>query len=60
MLKSSFFTLEGYSHLIHKVMANFFSNKARAAAAATASNGASTSKAAAVKENQGLQPWVEK
>ncbi|KAL9070582.1 MAG: hypothetical protein Q9161_004752 [Pseudevernia consocians] len=40
-------------------MANFFDNKARAAAVA-ATNGASSSKAAAPKESQNLQPWVEK
>jgi len=39
-------------------MASFFDNKARAAAAAA--NGASSSKTAAPKENQNLQPWVEK
>lgn len=39
-------------------MASFFDNKARAAAAAA--NGASSSKAAAPKETQNLQPWVEK
>lgn len=39
-------------------MSNFFDNKARAAAAAT--NGASSSKAAPAKESQNLQPWVEK
>lgn len=40
-------------------MANFFDNKARAAAVA-ATNGASSSKSAAPKESQNLQPWVEK
>lgn len=40
-------------------MANFFDNKARAAAVA-ATNGASSSKTAAPKESQNLQPWVEK
>ncbi|CAD6586445.1 MAG: hypothetical protein ASARMPREDX12_003182 [Alectoria sarmentosa] len=40
-------------------MANFFDNKARAAAVA-ATNGASSSKAAAPKGSQNLQPWVEK
>ncbi|KAL6715901.1 Subunit of heteropentameric Replication factor C (RF-C) [Lecanora helva] len=40
-------------------MANFFDNKARAAAVA-ATNGASSSKSAAPKETQNLQPWVEK
>ena len=40
-------------------MANFFDNKARAAAV-TATNGASSSKAAAPKESHNLQPWVEK
>ncbi|KAL8950750.1 MAG: hypothetical protein Q9222_003224, partial [Ikaeria aurantiellina] len=39
-------------------MANFFDNKARAAAAAA--NGASSSKASAPKETLNLQPWVEK
>ena len=39
-------------------MANFFDNKARAAAGAT--NGASSLKNAAPKETQNLQPWVEK
>ena len=39
-------------------MANFFDNKARAAANAT--NGASSSKNVAPKETQNLQPWVEK
>ncbi|KAL8963031.1 MAG: hypothetical protein Q9193_000648 [Seirophora villosa] len=42
-------------------MANFFDNKARAAAAtAAAANGASSSKATAPKESLNLQPWVEK
>jgi len=42
-------------------MASFFDNKARAAAAA-ATNGASSSKAPAGKDkdNTRLQPWVEK
>lgn len=40
-------------------MANFFDNRARAAAVA-ATNGASSSKAVAPKESQNLQPWVEK
>ncbi|CAF9926469.1 hypothetical protein IMSHALPRED_006969 [Imshaugia aleurites] len=40
-------------------MANFFNNKARAAAVA-ATNGASSAKGAALKESQNLQPWVEK
>ncbi|KAL9136386.1 MAG: hypothetical protein Q9175_002403 [Cornicularia normoerica] len=40
-------------------MANFFDNKARAAAVA-ATNGVSSSKAAPPKESQNLQPWVEK
>ncbi|SLM40056.1 activator 1 41 kda subunit [Lasallia pustulata] len=39
-------------------MANFFDNKARAAAAAV--NGASSSKAPTAKDNTRLQPWVEK
>ncbi|KAK0515670.1 hypothetical protein JMJ35_001704 [Cladonia borealis] len=39
-------------------MANFFDNKARAAAGAT--NGASSLKNVAPKETQNLQPWVEK
>lgn len=40
-------------------MANFFDNKARAAAVA-ATNGASSSKVAVPKDSQNLQPWVEK
>lgn len=39
-------------------MANFFDNKARAAA--VASNGGSSLKHVAPKETQNLQPWVEK
>ncbi|CAF9903372.1 MAG: hypothetical protein HETSPECPRED_000238 [Heterodermia speciosa] len=41
-------------------MASFFSNKDRAAAAAAAANGATSSKTVAPRENQALQPWVEK
>jgi len=45
-------------HRLSENMASFFDNKARAAA--VASIGASSSKTIAQKENQNLQPWVEK
>ncbi|KAL8807757.1 MAG: hypothetical protein Q9223_002942 [Gallowayella weberi] len=41
-------------------MASFFDNKARAAAAAAAANGALSSKAVAPREGLNMQPWVEK
>jgi hypothetical protein len=41
-------------------MASFFDIKARKEAAAAASTGASLAKALPSKENNQLQPWVEK
>jgi len=41
-------------------MASFFDLKARKEAAAAAAANGSSSKAAPIKENPALQPWVEK